>query len=159
MFNCWLLLTFIVHVPKFNIQLIYRYILPSTGTIGDVLDAYQNSFESDDSYAFKPYKTYGDIIDIDDKFATYDVCYHLLKLYTDSAYQMDKIINPFTHTRDPLDYNFSWLLFNTLQSLGYTQMSETYANQLHINFASQLVSHEQWQWAVFVLMHIKDKQL
>lgn len=144
-----------MYIVQFN----YRYIQPSTSTIGDVLDAYQNSFESDDSYALKPYKTYDGIIDIDDKFATYDICYHLMKLYTDSAYQMDKIINPFTHTRDPLDYNFSWLLYNTLQSLGYTQMSETYANQLHINFASQLVSHGQWQWAVFVLMHIKDEQL
>jgi nuclear pore complex protein Nup98-Nup96 len=60
---------------------------------------------------------------------------------------------------DPLDFNFSWLLYNTLQSLGYTQMSETYENQLHLNFASQLTSHGLWQWAVFVLLHIKDEQL
>lgn len=101
----------------------------------------------------------GIMMDIDDQFATYDICYHLMKLYTNSAYEMYKIVNPLTHTRDPLDYHFSWLLYNTLQSLGYTQMSETYANQLHLNFASQLVSHGLWQWAVFVISHIQDDQL
>lgn len=91
--------------------------------------------------------------------ATYDVCYHLMKLYTNSAYEMYKIVDPLTHTLDPLDFSFSWLLFNTLQSLGFTQMSEIYANQLHSNFASQLVSHGLWQWAIFVLLHVKDKQM
>lgn len=137
-----------------------RYIQPPSGTISDALDAYQNAFEGDDFYACKPYKTFdGSMIDIDDQFATYDICYHLMKLYTNSAYEMYKIVNPLTHTRDPLDYHFGWLLYNTLQSLGYTQMSETYANQLHSNFASQLVSHGLWQWAVFVILHIKDNQL
>jgi len=138
-----------------------RYLQPPSGTIEDALDAYQNAFDGDDSYACKPYLTYDDNLmdDIDEQFATYDICYHLLKLYTNSAYEIYNIVNPLTHTRDPLDYNFSWLLYNTLQSLGHTQMCDTYANQLHSNFASQLVSHGLWQWAVFVLLHIKDEQL
>lgn len=124
------------------------------------MNAYQSAFESDDSYACKPYKIHDDsMMNVDDTFATYDVCYHLLKLYTNSAYEMYKIVNPLTHTRDPLDFSFSWLLYDTLQSLGYTQMPEIYANQLHSDFASQLVSHGLWQWAVFVLLHIKDGQL
>lgn len=82
-----------------------------------------------------------------------------MKLYTNSTYDIYEIVNPLTHTCDPLDYNFSWLLFNTLQSLGYTQMYEPYCNQLHINFASQLSSHGLWHWAIFVLLHIKDKEL
>lgn len=121
---------------------------------------YENAFEGDDSYACRPFKIHDDsLINNDSQFATYDVCFHLLKLYTNSAYEMYQIVNPLTHTQDPLDFNFSWLLYNTLQSLGYTQMSEMYANQLHLNFASQLVSHGLWQWAIFVLLHIKDEQL
>ncbi|XP_050438636.1 nuclear pore complex protein Nup98-Nup96-like isoform X2 [Adelges cooleyi] len=136
------------------------YIKPPSGTIGEALDAYQNAFEGDDAYACKPFRNnIAESEIINDPFATYDVCYHLMKLYTNSAYDVYKIVNPLTHTRDPLDYNFSWLLFNTLQSLGYTQMSEPYANQLHMNFASQLSSHGLWHWAVFVLMHIKDNEL
>lgn len=125
------------------------------------MDAYENAFEGDDYYAFKPYKIHDSNMNDDDnnQFATYDVCYHLIKLYTDSAYEIYKIVDPLTHTRDPLDFNFSWLLYNTLQSLDYTQMSEIYANQLHSNFASQLVSHGLWQWAIFVLLHVKDEQL
>lgn len=142
------------------IKICFRYIQPNSDAIGDALDAYQNAFEGDDAYAGKPFKTYDcSLMDVDDEFATYDVCYHLMKLYTDSAYEIYKITNPLTHTRDPLDFNFSWFLYNTLQSLGYTQMSEIYANQLHSNFASQLVSHGLWQWAIFVLLHIKDEEL
>lgn len=83
----------------------------------------------------------------------------MLKLYTNSSYEIYKIVNPLTHTMDPLDFNFSWLLYNTLQSLGYTQMPEIYANQLHSNFAAELVSHGLWQWAIFVILHIKDEEL
>uniref|UniRef100_A0A2S2R5G1 Nuclear pore complex protein Nup98-Nup96 n=1 Tax=Sipha flava TaxID=143950 RepID=A0A2S2R5G1_9HEMI len=136
------------------------YIQPPSGTISDALDAYESSFESDDPYACKPYYSHnGCTIDNNDIFATFDVCYHLMKLYTNSAYEIYKIVNPLSHTQDPLDYSFSWLLYNTLQSLGYTQMTDTYANQLHSNFASQLVSHGLWHWAVFILLHIKDDQL
>lgn len=76
-----------------------------------------------------------------------------------SAYGIYQILNPLTHTQDPLDFNLSWLLYNTLRSLGYMQMSEIYANQLNLNFSSQLVSLGLWQWAVFILLHIKDDQL
>ncbi|VVC35530.1 Hypothetical protein CINCED_3A011775 [Cinara cedri] len=137
------------------------YIQPPSGTIKDALDCYENAYEGEDFYACKPYKTYNNdsAVDIDDQFATYDVCYHLLKLYTNSSYEIYKIVNPLTHTPDPLDFNFSWLLYNTLQSLGYTQMPDIYASQLHTNFAAQLVSHGLWQWAVFVLLHINDEEL
>ncbi|XP_050535736.1 nuclear pore complex protein Nup98-Nup96 [Daktulosphaira vitifoliae] len=136
------------------------YIQPPSGTIEDALNAYQNAFDGDDSYACMPFsKNYLNHESPDDIFSTFDVCFHLMKLYTNSTYDIYEIVNPLTHTRDPLDYNFSWLLFNTLQSLGYTQMYEPYCNQLHINFASQLSSHGLWHWAIFVLLHIKDNEL
>jgi len=113
---------------KLSIILIYRYIQFTSSTIRDALDTYQNAFDGDDFYACKPYQTYDGIsVDIDDEFDTYDICYHLLKLYTNSAYEMYKIVKPLTHTRHPLDYSFSWLLYNTLQSLCFTQMCDTYA--------------------------------
>lgn len=34
---------------------------------------------------------------------SYDVCYHLLKLFTDPKHQLEALLNPATITADPLD--------------------------------------------------------
>lgn len=34
---------------------------------------------------------------------SYDVCYHLLKLFTDPMHQLETLLNPATITADPLD--------------------------------------------------------
>lgn len=51
---------------------------------------------------------------------------------------------------------FSWLVWQTLQSLGYIQLSETRAAYLCASFASQLESLQLWHWAAFVLLHIPN---
>lgn len=57
----------------------------------------------------------------------------------------------------PKKNHFSWLLLQTLEALGYRHCSELSESQLHVGFASQLENNDLWEWAIFVLLHIKDK--
>ena len=64
-----------------------------------------------------------------------------------------------THTRWYTTRTYSWHLWAVLSALGYTHMYPTRLAQLHTSFASQLESSGQWQWAVFVLLHLEDPVL
>ena len=50
----------------------------------------------------------------------------------------------------------SWHLYQVLQSLEYTHLSEYHSGMLHSGFASQLEGMGLWHWAAFVLLHIQD---
>lgn len=51
----------------------------------------------------------------------------------------------------------SWLILQTLDALGYCHCSELSKAQLHVGFATQLESNNLWEWAIFVLLHINDR--
>lgn len=70
---------------------------------------------------------------------------------------METILNPTTYTADQMDFRLSWLLLQTLSSIGYHHCSELSASQLHVSFASQLENHGLWHWSIFVLLHIKNQ--
>ena len=38
----------------------------------------------------------------------WDMCFHLLKLYSSRSHPLDQLLNPATHTRDPLDYRLRY---------------------------------------------------
>lgn len=69
---------------------------------------------------------------------------------------METILNPTTYTADQMDFRLSWLLLQTLSSIGYHHCSELSAAQLHVSFASQLENHGMWHWSIFVLLHIAN---
>ena len=50
----------------------------------------------------------------------------------------------------------SWPLYQVLQSLEYTHLSQYHAGLLHSSFAAQLEGLGLWHWAAFVLLHIQD---
>lgn len=49
------------------------------------------------------------------------------------------------------------MLLQTLEALGYRHCSPLAEAQFHVDFASQLENEGLWQWAVFVQLHIKDR--
>lgn len=51
---------------------------------------------------------------------------------------------------------FSWHLYQVLQSLEYTHLSQEHAGMLHSGFAAQLEGLGLWHWAAFVLLHIRE---
>lgn len=64
-------------------------------------------------------------------------------------------MNPLSHTWNVNESMLSWLLWQQLQALGYSHLSEIASTQLTISFAAQLESCGLWPWAVFVCLHIK----
>ena len=85
------------------------YLSSPIASITDVLDLYESSFngEPSDVYAAAPLPDYKDEdydAEISSGKKTYDLCYHLLKLYCTGDHPLEELLNPLTHTADPLDY-------------------------------------------------------
>lgn len=87
----------------------------------------------------------------------YDLRYHILQLYSKRSHSLETLLNPATHTPDPMDYRLSWLLLQTFEALGYRHCSELSECQLHAGLATQLENYGLWEWSIFVLLHIKDR--
>ncbi|TSL04412.1 Nuclear pore complex protein Nup98-Nup96 [Bagarius yarrelli] len=145
------------------------YMLPPTASVADALAKYEAAFqglEEGRKYACAPLPPYMDddyeqeafeeMEDTESKKPLYDICFHLLKLYSDKHYSLQQLLDPTTVTAEQLDYRLSWHLWNMLQSLNYTHLAVPRQNLLHISYAAQLESAGLWEMAVFVLLHIPD---
>ena len=86
--------------------------------------------------------------------AARDLRYQLLRLYCDRASGLEQLLDPTSHTADPLDWRVSWLLARVLQALGYQHLSDSARERLHRDTASQAERAGLWPWAVFVLQHL-----
>nr|CAD7426062.1 unnamed protein product [Timema monikensis] len=140
------------------------YMCSQASSITDALLKYEKAFDSPESsnrYAHPPDPLYfeGDGLQPETSSgrAVWDLCFHLLKLYSSRSHPLDQLLNPATHTSDPLDYRLCWFLFQVLTALGYTHLSDYSAALLHTSFASQLEGLGLWHWAVFVLLHLKNQ--
>ncbi|NXL69817.1 NUP98 protein, partial [Leptocoma aspasia] len=87
-----------------------------------------------------------------------DVCFHLLKLYSDRSYELDQLLDPRSVTSDPLDFRLSWHLWEVLRALNYCHLSQQSWGVLNTSYAAQLESEGLWEWAVFVMLHEPDTQ-
>ncbi|KAK3555738.1 hypothetical protein QTP86_028978 [Hemibagrus guttatus] len=147
------------------------YMLPPTASVADALTKYEAAFqglEDGRRYACAPLPPYIDDVDLEtleemedteSKKPLYDICFHLLKLYSDKHYSLQQLLDPTTVTAEQLDYRLSWHLWNVLQALNYTHLSVPRQNLLHTSYAAQLESAGLWEMAVFVLLHIPDSLL
>ena len=62
-----------------------------------------------------------------------DVKYHLLRLYTRRSHSLESVLNPATHTADPLDHRTSWLLGRVLGALGYSHLAPERREQVRVH--------------------------
>lgn len=93
-----------------------------------------------------------------------DIHYQLIKLYTDPSYPQETLFDPLTIRNSPLDVQNSWLLFIFVCKSGRlplapdlsTSERQVFFDQLSANFSSQLEASGQWQWAVFVILHVEN---
>ncbi|XP_051956163.1 nuclear pore complex protein Nup98-Nup96-like isoform X2 [Xyrauchen texanus] len=145
------------------------YMLPSTASVSDALAKYEAAFQGSEEgkkYACHPLPPYVDEIELlgldeemeesESKKQLYDICFHLLKLYSDRHYSLQQLLDPSTVTIDRLDYRLSWHLWNVLQALNYNHLSTSCQGLLHTSYAAQLESAGLWEMAIFVLLHIHD---
>jgi len=85
-----------------------------------------------------------------------DLCYQLVRLYTDRSTGLEELLSPASHTADQLDYRLTWFVYRVLTVLGYRHLAAHARDRLHRDTASQVESLGLWHWAVFVLCHIED---
>ncbi|XP_029457822.1 nuclear pore complex protein Nup98-Nup96 isoform X2 [Rhinatrema bivittatum] len=148
------------------------YMLPPTAPIARALRMYEEAFQSPaehETYASSPLPPYLEDsgIDLEEtleeeemaKRPLQDVCFHLLKLYSDRHYDLNQLLDPSSVTSDHLDYRLSWHLWMVLQALNYTHLSEQCQGVLHASYAAQLESVGLWEWAIFVLLHITNARV
>ncbi|XP_023683557.2 nuclear pore complex protein Nup98-Nup96-like isoform X1 [Paramormyrops kingsleyae] len=150
------------------------YMLPPIASVADALCMYEAAFQGSDDcqkYACPPLPPYLDNCECEvleeqelqevgePRRQLYDICFHLLKLYSDRHYSLQQLLDPCTVTADRLDYRLSWHLWNVLQALNYTHLSPQRQGVLHTSYAAQLESAGLWEMAIFVLLHIPDSIL
>ncbi|XP_036603753.1 nuclear pore complex protein Nup98-Nup96 isoform X1 [Trichosurus vulpecula] len=152
---------------KRSIAVHFWYLLPPTASISQALSMYEEAFQNtseSEKYACCPLPSYledsGCVLEDDDtRRPLRDVCFHLLKLYSDRHYDLNQLLDPQSITSDPLDYRLSWHLWEVLQALNYTHLSEQCEGVLHASYAAQLESEGLWEWAIFVLLHITNTSM
>uniref|UniRef100_A0A674BPF4 Nuclear pore complex protein Nup98-Nup96 n=1 Tax=Salmo trutta TaxID=8032 RepID=A0A674BPF4_SALTR len=144
------------------------YMLPPTASIADALAKYEAAFQGSaegQKYACAPLPPYlgqSDPLDMEEeesKRPLYDICFHLLKLYSDRHYSLQELLDPLTVTWERLDYRLSWHLWSVLQALHYTHLSPARQGLIHTSYAAQLESAGLWDMAIYVLLHISEDML
>ncbi|KAF2346684.1 Nuclear protein 96, partial [Trinorchestia longiramus] len=143
------------------------YVCPSTCTVSEALADYErgagllkDAHTPSSPYCQEPVPQYLADHTLPDSASriSFDICYHLLKLYTDSAYRLDQLLNPAAITPDPLDVTASWLVMALIHSLGYDRVNPVVSNGLHLSMAAYLESVGLWHWAVFALLSLKEEK-
>ncbi|XP_072230778.1 nuclear pore complex protein Nup98-Nup96 isoform X2 [Leuresthes tenuis] len=140
------------------------FMLPPTASVADALTKYEAAFQGSDEggkYACAPLPPYLEAEEEEEegeesKRPLYDLCFHLLKLYSDRHYSLQQLLDPLTVTWQRLDYRLSWHLWGVLQALHYSHLSASRQGLLHASYAAQLESAGLWHMAVFILLHIPD---
>uniref|UniRef100_A0AAQ4NZ97 Nuclear pore complex protein Nup98-Nup96 n=1 Tax=Gasterosteus aculeatus aculeatus TaxID=481459 RepID=A0AAQ4NZ97_GASAC len=139
------------------------FMLPPTASVADALARYEAAFQvsSSLSYACPPQPPYleaeqPDMMEEEPERPLHDLCFHLLKLYSDRHYSLQQLLDPLTVTWQRLDYRLSWHLWGVLQALHYSHLSASRQGLLHASYAAQLESAGLWHMAVFILLHIPD---
>uniref|UniRef100_A0A182QPM2 Nuclear pore complex protein Nup98-Nup96 n=1 Tax=Anopheles farauti TaxID=69004 RepID=A0A182QPM2_9DIPT len=139
------------------------YLCAPTASITDTLLRYEQSFESSEFFTHPPLPPYRvrytqkDASNRRTSGPVQDLRFHLLKLYSKRSHPLEPLLNPASHTADPMDHRLSWLLLQVLETHGYHHCSEFSRSQIHVAFAGQLESHGLWQWAIYVLLHLNDQ--
>lgn len=90
-------------------QLQLWYMCSPISSITDALLAYDKCFHSDEFYSRPPVPSYMEDGTYHTNSSTiYDMRYHLLHLYSKRSYPLESLLNPATHTPDPMDYRLRY---------------------------------------------------
>ncbi|XP_023336271.1 nuclear pore complex protein Nup98-Nup96 [Eurytemora carolleeae] len=139
------------------------YLTHPVSSISDTLEVYEAAWRGTQPYSSRPEPAYSEEpqgnIDGEDGGKALDLKYHLIKLYSDRSHKLESVLAPTTHTANQLDFSSSWFIYRVLCSLGYRSSGSLTNDRLCSEFSSQLEYLGYWDWAIFVLLHIKDPVL
>jgi len=128
------------------------YLTHPLSSVGDALHQFRLAWEGSAEYCQPPRPDYPGA----EQGHALDLCYLLIKLYTDRSTTLEDLLNPASHAPDQLDYRLSWFVHRVLTTLGYRHLPTHALERLHRDAASQAERLGLWHWAVFVLCHLED---
>ncbi|KAF7286165.1 hypothetical protein GWI33_007127 [Rhynchophorus ferrugineus] len=128
------------------------YICPNGSPLENAIDLYTASFR-EHLYAERPNPPHAKQFVEDGPF---DILYHILLLYKSGVHRLSSVLNPATHTNDPLDYRLSWLLLQLFISIDVGLIEKSEINKITVSFSNQLEHSGNWEWAIFVLLYLED---
>ncbi|CAG9854284.1 unnamed protein product [Phyllotreta striolata] len=131
------------------------YVSPVGAPIEMVIEMYKKAFE-EYTYASSPNPPYRTTYEEDGSF---DLLFHILMLYYSKAHRLSTVLDSSTHTDDYLDYWLGWLLLQLFTSLDVGIMEDSEKVKLCTSFSNQLESLGEWEWAIFVLLHLEDDSI
>lgn len=132
------------------------YISSPMASVTDAVVAYEQNFHQDDFDVEPPTPSYVAQLEQAD-FKYYDIRFHLMKLFSQRSHPLEVLLHPANYTMDLMDYRLSFLLLQTLDTLGYRHLSESCRYKIYTSLAEQLESNGLWEWSVWLMLHIADK--
>jgi nuclear pore complex protein Nup98-Nup96 len=97
-----------------------------------------------------------------------DLLWGLLKLYSDDLLGLDEVLNPTNLGSSNTDYRLPWQLRTILAKRGvrdfpggelaedgFSFLAGAHADQVTSDFAGSLENAGLWEWAIFVMMHVR----
>lgn len=97
----------------------------ATASVAEALSEYENGFTGQSSSGLyckrpaPPYMEKNESLFTDESCQdVLDTCYHLLKLYSDRTYPLERVLAPPSHSSHHLDYRISWHVMQSLEALG-----------------------------------------
>lgn len=132
------------------------YISSPVASVTDAVHAYERNFQQDDFEVALPNPSYvGELERGDVKHQ--DIRFHLLKLFSQRSHPMETLLHPANYTSDLMDFRLSFLLLQTLDTLGYHHLSDSCRLKIYTSLAEQLETNGLWEWSVWVILHVAEK--
>lgn len=132
------------------------YLSSPTSSISDIVLSYESLFSDFNIDISAPVPPYIQRFDQRD-FKYKDIRFLLLKLYCQRSQSLDSLLHTAGYTSDDMDYRLSFLICQTLESLGYHHLSDSCRLKIYSSLAEQLESQGMWEWAIWIYMHLEDK--
>lgn len=132
------------------------YISSPVSSVTDAVLAYEENFNQNNFEVSSPIPPYVKEIDRKD-FPYFDIRFHLLKLFSQRSQPLEQLLHTSNYTSDSMDYRLAFLVHQTLETLGYCHLSESCRLKIFTSLSEQLESYGMWEWSIWVLMHIVDK--
>lgn len=132
------------------------YISSPVASVTDAVHAYERNFHQDDFEVAPPTPSYISEMERTD-CKHQDIRFHLMKLFSQRSYPLETLLHPANYTSDLMDYRLSFLLLQILDTLGYRHLSESCRLNIYTSLAEQLETNGLWEWSVWLMLHIVDK--
>ena len=122
------------------------YLCPLEADLSEVLAAYQEAVELGETVPPDPPHSCG----------TQDLLYQLVTLHVDRSRRLEWVLAPAGSSADPLEMRTSWHVWRVLHALGFQDNKDGgHCERLHVDYAAQLEAAGLWEWAAFVLLHLR----